>query len=474
MGDISSPNSAHSSLIDLLNASPSRFIQSPKNTYEDAADFSKSYTTSSERSTANDVGGLLSNANAQISPVPLAESTPLPSQSLAQHQIAAGSITQPVIPAVCLGSDPSQTIESTPLPSQCLAQHQMVAGSITQPIPAVCLGSDPSQTIDRHQTAPSVPTPSIGNDPSQSTALSGATAGTPSLGETQSSVGTPSTVTTNSPAESHNIDINSNPNTDLNTDPAQVSRSGRTLKPTNYIEKLNQIGASSKRPTAEKENIPLTDAVGQVPEWALSAREFLTKTDLGPEWANCVDAWWKLESVLNFGGPKGKVCNRHQYWAGSDNTQGGTLPGSSRRPEEWTKWTQKSRGGQRPYSQSPAIPSAMEFGLAVMAWWHDLQPSFRKSDDPFPLNIFLPFADKASANHWAPLRKAGPNGLVSVITTLAWWGQAALVPHPFEDDSKPNWLRIIADVQCAIEKMMSAGAKRRADSNSEPSTSSKK
>jgi hypothetical protein len=95
------------------------------------------------------------------------------------------------------------------------------------------------------------------------------------------------------------------------------------------------------------------------------------------------------------------------------------------------------------------IGDAVEFGIAIQGWWNSIQPSFRKLDTGIPTAIYsCPTGDQHA---WAPLRKGGPNGLISLLTLLLWWGQALAKQSQWQIDSSPDWKRTVLDVtECLI------------------------
>ncbi|KAF8190104.1 hypothetical protein BJ912DRAFT_833020, partial [Pholiota molesta] len=142
------------------------------------------------------------------------------------------------------------------------------------------------------------------------------------------------------------------------------------------------------------------------PTWTVLAKENLLLRELGKDWVECVDLWFRLEEKLGYG-----------VMTGTRNA----LPSIGICPEEWGKFIMKTRGSVRNYETQPIIADSAEFGLAFMKWWHAMQPEDRQSAEAMPSPIYgLP--DGA----WAPLLKAGPNGLISVLTMAVWWGQAIL------------------------------------------------
>lgn len=135
--------------------------------------------------------------------------------------------------------------------------------------------------------------------------------------------------------------------------------------------------------------------------------------------------------------------------------QTGTLPSPKERPEEWSKWAIKTSHGRRgSYGQMPLIESPLEFGMAIMKWWHGIQPMFRQTKNTHPSTIVVPPIE-TSADVWAPLRKCGPNGLVIILVLLSWWGHTAQQLIGWEDNSKPAWEKTVADVRQVLEAIAS-------------------
>ncbi|KAF8815164.1 hypothetical protein BYT27DRAFT_7230301 [Phlegmacium glaucopus] len=200
---------------------------------------------------------------------------------------------------------------------------------------------------------------------------------------------------------------------------------------------MNQIdGKAKNKATAsahiEKENIPPSTT----PEWAIASHDHLLKSDLGKDWTACVQAWFELEQELGYGSQAGTK---------------GALPFTTTRPQEWASWTSKSRGGVRNYQCTPSISDAAEFGIAIQGWWNSIQPSFRKSDTGTPTTIYsCPTGDQHA---WVSLRKGGPNGLISLLTLLVWWGQSLAKQSQWQIDSAPDWKHMVLDVTKCLNAM---------------------
>jgi hypothetical protein len=132
------------------------------------------------------------------------------------------------------------------------------------------------------------------------------------------------------------------------------------------------------------------------------------------------------------------------------------------RPAEWGKWIAKSSKGIQPYSSMPVIEDPLEFGVAIVKWWHATQPAFHHGDTLLPMAIY---DTEEVGDVWAGLRKGGPNGLISLLTLLVWWGQRADTRSPWQESSLPLWKSTVLDVTRCIEKMVETSQKRGLDGN---------
>ena len=101
----------------------------------------------------------------------------------------------------------------------------------------------------------------------------------------------------------------------------------------------------------------------------------------------------------------------------------------------------------RHYQHVPEIPDPAQFAKEWVTWWAALQPKERKGASveclPVPMSaIPPPGADIRS------LRKGGPNGIVTVIIGLKWWGESK---HNVE-----MWSRAVGDVRECLDTLVSA------------------
>ncbi|KAF6760602.1 hypothetical protein DFP72DRAFT_843487 [Ephemerocybe angulata] len=188
----------------------------------------------------------------------------------------------------------------------------------------------------------------------------------------------------------------------------------------------NKDANSTTQPSSSETNLvrPIDDPLTP-PAWYTAALGDLRDSTLGGKWA-------KLEESLGYG-----------------RMSKGTMPVKGR-PEEWTKWTNRSAHGARNHSRPPFIDDPADIGLSIMKWWLAMQPSFRSSPGPLPSLIWEDPAGIGDA--WAPLRKSGPNGTLPLLMLMLWWGRAAAPgPDNFREDSRDSWKALVADVSVCFD-----------------------
>ncbi|KAF6745137.1 hypothetical protein DFP72DRAFT_1077736 [Ephemerocybe angulata] len=209
-------------------------------------------------------------------------------------------------------------------------------------------------------------------------------------------------------------------------------RSNRPAVPSTRLELRQQIGTNVIRPSVS--NKVTEDDNDSPPDWFNNAVSDLLKDDLGKDWSDLVQKWTKLESLLGFG-----------------KSAKGPLP-VKLRPEEWVQWTHKGKQGLRFHDKPPFVADPLEFGIAIRKWWVSIQPAFRgPSDGPMPLPVYSTAA--STIQSWSEVRKSGPNGLLSLLMLLLWWGRAASAyVSQWEEDSRGSWAAVVQDLsQCFDE-----------------------
>jgi len=251
------------------------------------------------------------------------------------------------------------------------------------------------------------------------------------------------------------------PITSTNSSEVEKRRS-RAPIPSKCIEQMQNIGAKfqsiAPSSSTEKENLP----PGVPPTWAVLAKDHLLWRDLGIQWSSCVKLWFDVEDILGYGTVLGtKVSNLFFFFGIVPNSHylQSALPSISLRPEEWMNWVSKCRQGERNYHQTPVITDPAEFGIALVKWWNGMQPSVRQSPSGMPQPIGS--TPTIPAEDWMPLRRAGPNGLVSVMTLLVWWGQMIESRTRWQEDSQELWTTMVSDVSGVLQVLKAVGAPKK-------------
>ncbi|KAJ3507791.1 hypothetical protein NMY22_g16820 [Coprinellus aureogranulatus] len=171
------------------------------------------------------------------------------------------------------------------------------------------------------------------------------------------------------------------------------------------------------------------------PGWFIITMDYLESLELGEDWEKLVVKWASLEASMGYGQPsRGPIS-------------------ASGRPDEWTKWINKTWQGLRRYDKFPSIEEPAEIGIKMCRWWKSLQPSFRGSKTPFPRQVYRPRAPADGQDAWANLRKPGPNGFISVLMLMSWWGTALADASEWVEDSRPLWKALLIDITHVVDAM---------------------
>ncbi|KAK0497445.1 hypothetical protein EDD18DRAFT_1462239 [Armillaria luteobubalina] len=155
--------------------------------------------------------------------------------------------------------------------------------------------------------------------------------------------------------------------------------------------------------------------------WLPSAITYLTDLELSEEWQDLLIAWQALEMRMSLsqGGAPGK----------------GRMGAIASWPAVLMVWLSNRR-----YNVYLGIPAT--FSTDLLAWWNTLQPGWRHSDTgPLPLKDYSGVLDKA-------LRKGGPNGIITMLIGLMWWGQGTL-----SMEEAALWKAMVADVRACIHAL---------------------
>ncbi|KAI0038726.1 hypothetical protein FA95DRAFT_1578033 [Auriscalpium vulgare] len=141
---------------------------------------------------------------------------------------------------------------------------------------------------------------------------------------------------------------------------------------------------------------------------------------LGPDWQVLVTRYSGFEEAMSFGeGPSESLALSAKH-----------------RPEEVRLWQK----GRRPWHNGK-IKNLDDFMNKFEDWWRSLQPAerFDSEGDAMAPSISM---------DWSKVCIAGPNGLLSVLAALLWWGLA--VKDDKEHYAYERWYVVVVDVSTVL------------------------
>jgi len=71
-----------------------------------------------------------------------------------------------------------------------------------------------------------------------------------------------------------------------------------------------------------------------------------------------------------------------------------------------------------------------------------MQPESHRSPDGMPRSVFA-----------SPFCRSGPNGLISVLTLLVWWGQSFAAQTCWQDDTTDLWKKVVHGVTETLRRV---------------------
>lgn len=148
--------------------------------------------------------------------------------------------------------------------------------------------------------------------------------------------------------------------------------------------------------------------------------------DLGCHFTSLLAALVKLETAFGF-----------------DEQIYGVLP-ADQRPKAVNMWIKGGRTTKT--SKIPDIKNTAKYADQWYRWWDLLQPKWRLRDHD---GVWKAGGDATYGgdNEWGSLDNPGPNGCLSVVAGLYFWG----VHLEKSDVTKERWARAVQDVAWMLE-----------------------
>ncbi|KAJ6518051.1 hypothetical protein C8R47DRAFT_960291 [Mycena vitilis] len=196
------------------------------------------------------------------------------------------------------------------------------------------------------------------------------------------------------------------------------------------VKSRTKKSSSSTQGTSSTQLPPSFAAVilpDNAPAWLRDAVPWLAKTDLGPQYAALLSALVRTEVAFGF-----------------DPDTYGALP-SDNRPSQVGDWINRARSRMK---TTPAIPSLTKYAEQWAAWWDAMQPKWRRRGTD---GKWRSGGDEkyGGSEEWGMLDRPGPNGCLSVVASLYFWG----VCENQSAAMKAQWREAVEDVSWILEEL---------------------
>lgn len=157
--------------------------------------------------------------------------------------------------------------------------------------------------------------------------------------------------------------------------------------------------------------------------WFEDAFKTMAKNKLGPEWDNILQLLLRFESR-----------------SGSIPKLGPAKFGTAGRPAQVAWWIKRARKPDPEVEDEDAV----DFGEDWWNWWKGMQPAWRGIQD-----VVGPITSRfrKGSGDWEALNNTGPNGFLSIVAALGWWGSTR------KDDS---WVEALSDVRWVLNSLLHA------------------
>ncbi|KAJ7431202.1 hypothetical protein B0H11DRAFT_2262225 [Mycena galericulata] len=201
-----------------------------------------------------------------------------------------------------------------------------------------------------------------------------------------------------------------------------------------------QGGASATTPAQQTDPTPATpppptpppapqpsiavEVPSDAPDWLVESIAWLKQEDLGCHYASLLVALINLEAKYGY-----------------EKNNRGMLP-AAKRPQQVYAWIKGGRGKKMKFP--PSIGNLAHYQRDWWVWWDSLQPEWRERDDDGRWSIN---GNWGPSDAWDPLEAPGPNGCLSVVASLYFWG-IALAGRP---ETRAGWEAAVQDVAWMLE-----------------------
>ncbi|KAJ7123326.1 hypothetical protein C8R46DRAFT_928270, partial [Mycena filopes] len=165
-----------------------------------------------------------------------------------------------------------------------------------------------------------------------------------------------------------------------------------------------------------------------VPDWLRGALGVLCRRDLGIHFNALMQALIRVEERVGF----------------EDDPPRNRL--AKLRPTEVSAWIGSGRGMRSKNPYDAGVKSAAAYRKKWDLWWSSLQPEWRKQQRGRWVAM-----DYDDGLDWGELASHGPNGGLSIVAAVYFWGVACVDKAETTAADKEKWEMAVHDVTWAFE-----------------------
>ncbi|KAJ7078635.1 hypothetical protein C8R43DRAFT_1143374 [Mycena crocata] len=122
--------------------------------------------------------------------------------------------------------------------------------------------------------------------------------------------------------------------------------------------------------------------------------------------------------------------------------------------KDWIGAGRGLRGGAMAKGTGPQIVSLGVYEAKWWRWWAAMQPKWRVVSSGHPGRFTRDVYPRLAIENWTTLRFPGPNGILSVVGTLYWWGMKLKAVGGRED--MESWVEAVTDVRWMLNGLLAA------------------
>ncbi|KAK7028486.1 hypothetical protein R3P38DRAFT_3190082 [Favolaschia claudopus] len=170
-------------------------------------------------------------------------------------------------------------------------------------------------------------------------------------------------------------------------------------------------------------------------DWFKAVYAEVSTVPLGQPFNTLLEGWTNLERA--YGWESGR--------------RGLPSDGRPSQVSSWVSLARGSRGGSMGEGRGPTLADTVKFEKEWWGWWGKLQPEWRVRDEQREGRWARDERPATGPDTWTSLRFPGPNGILSLVACLFWWGKKLK-----SDERVGGWSEAVEDLSWMVWGMLAA------------------